>query len=138
MSKTLFLILTVLLTGCTAGGTLHRPIADDLNSERANGFLNPEIQMFFGKSEISGKNLGTYTANKRTNGSNKTPEDACQIAFLSAIKSLQNRAVKQGGNAVTNIHSYYKNVPQWSDTTYRCEDGHIVTAVTLRGTVIKM
>lgn len=136
--KKLFLTTAVLLTGCTAGGTLQRPIVDDLYSERADGFLNPEIKMFFGKSDITGKNLGTYIANKRTNGSNKTPEEACQIAFLSAVKSLQNRAVKEGGNAVTNIHSYYKGVPQWSDATYRCEDGHIISAVTLRGTVIKM
>lgn len=138
MKKISLLSLTVLLTACTAGGTLHRPIADDLYSERAQGFLNPEIKMFFGKSNIKGKDLGTYTANRRTNGSNKTPEEACQIAFLSAVKSLQDRAVQEGGNAVINIHSFYKKVPQWSDITYRCEDGHVATAVTLRGTVIKM
>lgn len=138
MNKTLFLFVGFLLTGCTAAGTLYRPITDDLNSARAYDFLNPEIKMYFGKSEIKGKNLGTYTANKRTNSSNKPSYEACQIAFLSAVKSLQNRAVKEGGNAVVNIHSYYKGVPQWSDTTYRCEDGHVATAVTLRGTVIKM
>ncbi|MBR4806585.1 MAG: hypothetical protein IKZ64_02060, partial [Alphaproteobacteria bacterium] len=69
MKRILLLIVGILLTGCTAAGTLYRPITDDLNSERAYDFLNPEIQMFFGKSEINGKDLGTYTANKRTNSS---------------------------------------------------------------------
>ncbi|MBO7066805.1 MAG: excinuclease ABC subunit A, partial [Alphaproteobacteria bacterium] len=73
----------------------------------------------------------------KTNSSNKDASEACQIAFLSAVKSLQDRAVREGGNAVVNIHSFYNKIPEWSDTTYHCEDGHLMSGVALRGTVIK-
>ncbi len=137
MKKLSLLCLSGLVAACNAGGTLNQPIARDLYSERAIGFLNPEIELSFGRAEIIGREIGTFTANRRTNGSNKNSDTACQIAFLSAVKSLQERAVTEGGNAVVNIHSYYKGVPEWSQNTYHCEDGHIITAVTLRGTIVK-
>lgn len=114
-----------------------RPIHEDLHSARADGFLNPEIELSFGKSEIKGRNLGTWVSNKKTNSTNKTAAEACQIAFLSAVKSLQDRAVREGGNAVTNIHSFYDKVPEWSTTEYRCKDGYLMSGVALRGTVVK-
>ena len=125
------------LAACSAAGPIMRPIHEDLHSARADGFLNPSIELSFGKSEITGKNLGTWVSNKKTNSSNKTAEEACQIAFLSAVKSLQDRAVHEGGNAVTNIHSFYDKVPEWSTTEYRCKDGHLMSGVALRGTVVK-
>ena len=99
--------------------------------------LNPEIGLQFGKQDIKGKKLGTFVSNMKTNASNKYAEESCRIAFLSAVKSLQYRAEKEGGNAVVNIHSYYKKVPSWSDTTYHCEDGNLMSGVALRGTVVK-
>ena len=136
--KTLISLLSVgTLAACSAAGPIMRPIHEDLNSARADGFLNPSIELSFGKSEITGKNLGTWVSNKKTNSVNKDASTACQIAFLSAVKSLQDRAVREGGNAVTNIHSFYDKVPEWSETTYRCKDGHLMSGVALRGTVIK-
>lgn len=139
MKRILLLTSITLLAACNGAGTVYRPIEEDLNSERAQGFLNPEVQVSFGKSErVNGKKLMTYIANRRTNGSNKDAAEACQIAFLSAVKSLQDRAVKMGADAVVDIHSFYKRVPEWSTETYRCEDGNMVTAVTLQGTITKM
>ena len=136
MKKYLLLLCTCLLCGCGAG-SLDRPIQEDLNSELASNTLNPEIQLSFGKHDITGKNLGTYVSNKKTYSPSKGSAYACQVAFLSAVKSLQDRAEKEGGNAVVNIHSYYKKVPKWSDTTYYCQDGAYLTGVALRGTVVK-
>lgn len=137
MKPIISLMVVGTLAACSAQGPIMRPIDEDLHSARADGFLNPEIDLYFGKSQVEGKNLGTYVSNKKTNSTNKTAEEACQIAFLSAVKSLQDRAVRQGGNAVTNIHSFYNKVPEWSDTMYRCKDGHMMSGVALRGTVIK-
>lgn len=137
MKRIISLVTLGTLTACSAAGPIMRPIHEDLHSARADGFLNPEIELSFGKSEIKGKNLGTWVSNKKTNSTNKTAAVACQIAFLSAVKSLQDRAVREGGNAVTNIHSFYDKVPEWSTTEYRCKDGHLMSGVALRGTVVR-
>ena len=136
MKKILPICSLLFLCACGAG-SLERPIQNDLNSELAKKTLNPEISLQFGKHDIKGKNLGTFVSNRKTNASNKHAEESCKIAFLSAVKSLQSRAVKEGGNAVVNIHSYYNKVPNWSDTTYNCEDGNLMSGVALRGTVVK-
>lgn len=137
MKPIISLLVLGALAACSAQGPIMRPIDEDLTSAKAEGFLNPEIDLYFGKSQIKGRDLGTYVSNKKTNSSNKTAEEACQIAFLSAVKSLQDRAVREGGNAVVNIHSFYEKVPEWSATEYRCKDGHLMSGVALRGTVIK-
>ena len=137
MKPIISLLVLGALAACSAQGPIMRPIDEDLSSAKAEGFLNPEIDLYFGKSQIKGRDLGTYVSNKKTNSSNKTAEEACQIAFLSAVKSLQDRAVREGGNAVVNIHSFYEKVPEWSATEYRCKDGHLMSGVALRGTVIK-
>ena len=138
MKKTIFILAAFLLSGCMFGaGKVERPIQDDLDSELAQRVLNPEIKLFFGEQDIKGENLGTYVSNKKTYSPTKSTKTACKVAFLSALKSLQARAVKEGGNAVTKIHSYYGKVPEWSDTVYRCKDGWYLTGVALRGTVVK-
>lgn len=137
MKKLLFIPIAAALAACSAQGPMQRPIYEDLNSERAAGVLNPEIALSFGRGTVVGQDLGTYVSNKKTNSSNKSAAEACQIAFLSAVRALQSRAESEGGNAVVNIHSYYKKVPEWSSTTYHCEDGHLMSGVALRGTVVK-
>ena len=137
MKPILSLVVLGTLAACSAQGPIMRPIDEDLHSARAEGFLNPEIDLYFGKTQVKGKTLGTWVSNKKTNSSNKTAEEACQIAFLSAVKSLQDRAVREGGNAVKDIHSFYDKIPEWSTTEYRCKDGHLMSGVALRGTVIK-
>jgi hypothetical protein len=46
--------------------------------------------------------------------------------------------LREGGNAVTNIHSVYKNAPFNSDSEYECGAGAIMGGVALRGTVVKL
>lgn len=137
MKPVLSIFVLGILAACSAEGPILRPIDEDLYSARADGFLNPDIDLYFGKSQVKGTKLGTYVSNKKTNASNKNASSACQITFLSAVKSLQDRAVREGGNAVVDIHSFYNKVPEWSDVTYRCKDGHLMSGVALRGTVIK-
>ena len=137
MKPIISILALATLAACSAAGPIQKSIKDDLNSPRANGFLNPDVALYFGKTDVPGQDLGTYVSNKKTNSSNKDASEACQIAFLSAVKSLQDRAVREGGNAVVNIHSFYNKIPEWSDTTYHCEDGHLMSGVALRGTVIK-
>jgi hypothetical protein len=84
------------------------------------------------------KDLGTFTANKRTNAFNKSDEAACQIAFLSAVISLQSRAQQLGGDAVVDIRSITRNQELVSATQYRCVAGTTVANVALSGRVVKL
>ena len=52
--------------------------------------------------------------------------------------SLKKRAVDMGGNAVVNIHSFYRKNVVKSSTEFECGAGAFVAGVTLKGTVVKL
>lgn len=119
---------------------LKMPIAAAMETEDAKAKLGQDVKFFFGSqsSPKPSQTLGAYTSNKKTNFANKSDEEGCKIAFLSAMIALKDRALREGGNAVTNIHSIYKNEPFTSDTEYECGAGKIMGGVALRGTVVKL
>ena len=84
------------------------------------------------------KRLGTYISNRKTNALNKSDKVACEWVFLSAILSLQKRALREGGNAVVNIRSYYKRQTVSSRTEYMCGTGTFVAGVTFQGDVVRL
>jgi hypothetical protein len=102
--------------------------------------LDPGIQLYFGRQKTPAveKSIGEWTSNKKTNASNKPDQEACEIAFVSAAYSLQERAKKEGGNAVINIKSVYKNDNVESASEYLCGAGTIMAGVALRGTVVTL
>ncbi|MDM3869861.1 excinuclease ATPase subunit [Porticoccus sp. W117] len=115
------------------------PLDDALNTPAAQEKLNQGIKFYFGDKNLPAvaKDLGTYTANKKTNAFGKSDKKACEWAFLSAMLSMQNRAVNEGGDAVI-IHSYYKKNTVKSSTEYECGAGAIMAGVTLVGKVVKL
>ncbi|MGH0035896.1 MAG: hypothetical protein ACQGVK_12795 [Myxococcota bacterium] len=84
------------------------------------------------------ESLGVFKANRATNAFNKSDEQACSIAFVSALLALQARAKKQGGNAVVDIRSLTNLDNLESPTQFRCTAGNIVAKVVLEGRVVKM
>lgn len=68
----------------------------------------------------------------------KSDQKACQWAFLSAMATLQDRAIKEGGNAVVNIHSYYYKKTFSSSTEFECGAGTVMSGVTMVGDVVKL
>ena len=100
--------------------------------------VDPDIKLYFGgqKTPAVAKRIGEWTASRRTNAANKSDEEACTIAFISAIAALQERARKEGGNAVININSSYKEENSASPTEFICGAGKIMAAVSLKGTVV--
>src|SRR5919197_1271899 len=100
--------------------------------------LDPSIKLFFGaqKTPAVVKKIGEWTSNKKTNAANKSDQEACEVAFISAVVSLQDRARREGGNAVVNITSVYKNEPFTSPKEYMCGAGTFMAGVALRGTVV--
>ncbi len=119
---------------------LRLPLKDAMESDDAKSKLGTEVKFFFGTTAHpeAKATLGTYTSNKKTNFANKSDKEGCEWAFLSAMLSLKQRALAEGGNAVINIQSYYKKNEFSSATEYECHAGAIVGGVTLRGTVVKL
>jgi uncharacterized protein YbjQ (UPF0145 family) len=109
-----------------------------MSTDEAKSKLSQGIKFFFGKQKSPSvrREIGTFVANRKTNASNKSDERACQWAFLSAMISLQQRAVREGGNAVIKIHSYYKKNTDIDSTKFECGAGTFVAGVALRGTVV--
>jgi uncharacterized protein YbjQ (UPF0145 family) len=120
---------------------LMLPVTDGMErGKTTKDRIDAEIPVYFGKQKARAveRKLGEFTANRKTNATNKTDKEACEIAFVSAIVSLQQRARREGGNAVVNVASVYKNENRESNTEYLCGAGTFVSGVALRGTVVKL
>jgi len=117
---------------------LKFPLADVLGSAEAKKTLDPGVQLYFGKQPYAepARRMSSATSNKKTNFFNKTDQEGCNWVFLSAVKGLQEFARKNGGNAVVNIVSMYKNQEFSSETHYECGAGTFVGGVALRGEAV--
>ena len=115
-------------------------IAEAMNNEEAKAKLDSDVRFYFGKQRhpIVLKRHGEFMSNKKTNAFNKTDKRACEWAFLSAMISFQERVRRQGGNAVINLRSYYKENLISSTTEYECGAGAIIAGVTFLGDVVTL
>lgn len=84
------------------------------------------------------KDYGVFTANRRTNAFGKSDEEACKIAFLSAVIALQQRANELGGTAVVDVKSITKHDDLTSASKYRCAAGGVIANVVLTGRVVRI
>ncbi|MFC2491052.1 MAG: excinuclease ABC subunit A [Campylobacter curvus] len=110
---------------------------DFLNSPKAKEVLDPNVKLSFGsggKGKILKQGL---TANKKTNAFNKSDQEACEWAMLSALRTFQDRAIKEGGSKVINLTGYYKKQPFDSKTQFQCGAGALMAGVTLKGDIAK-
>jgi hypothetical protein len=83
------------------------------------------------------RDLGVYKSNRSTNAFAKSDEEACRVAFLSALISLQDRVRAEGGDAVVDVKSVTKHRDLESATSFRCAAGNVVANVALSGRVVK-
>jgi len=102
--------------------------------------VDRDIPLYFAGQPHPGvaKSLGEFSTNKKTNALGKSDQQACQHVFLSAVLELQGRARKEGGNAVINIKSNYRNVERESATQFTCGAGAVVAGVALKGEVVTL
>lgn len=91
-----------------------------------------------GQSPAVVSRLGGDVSNRKTNAANKSDEEACRWAALTALKALQEGARQRGANAVVDIVSYYKKNEFRSKTNYECYVGAVVAGVALKGTYAKV
>ncbi len=116
------------------------PINELMASQAYIDKLNKGVGFYFGEQSTPSvlKNLGNFTTNKKTNAFNKSDEVACRHVLLSALMALQDRALREGGNAVINIVSYYKNSVHSSTTELECHAGGIMAGAALKGDAVKL
>ena len=117
---------------------LDLAVSDALASPSAALRSDVSTYMAGQKHPAVARRIGEWKANRRTNAFNKSDSDACAIAYLSALASLQERAKKEGGNAVIEIRSITRNEELSSATQYRCAAGNVVANVALKGTVVEL
>jgi len=119
---------------------LKFPIADVLSSEDSKAKLSGKVEFFFGDEDYgtTEKDYGSFTSNKKTNAFNKSDKVACERAMLSSLISLDRRALKEGGNAVVEITSVYRNQTFKSNSEYECGAGAILAGVALSGKVVQI
>ena len=115
-------------------------INEALSTREGKTQLDPGVKLYFAnqahpKAEVS---LGTWVTNKKFPLLNKPPKAVCEYTFIDALQELQRRALKEGGNAVVGIESYYKKMARPSTDKYMCGVGYVAIGVALRGTVIKV
>lgn len=134
-------LLMIVSSAVDARDTIVRvSVEEAMTTQDAKVKLDVGVRFFFGDqkhAEIVTR-IGTYTANKKTNAFNKSDQEACKWAFLSAMISLQDRAIAEGGNAVVNIRSFYKKRDFTSATEFECGAGAMVAGVALVGDVVKL
>lgn len=113
-------------------------IGDALTTTAAKEKLDPTIKLYFGdqKHPKISKEHGEWKTNKKTNGVNKSDREACEWVFLTAILEMQERARKEGGNALVNIKSNYRNIERGSETEYMCGSGALMSGVALKGRAV--
>lgn len=148
MKRTTGTIVAIVAMGCmtyaSAKGRddhIKLPIQGALEKGQSyKDTVGSDIKMFWGtqKTPAVDRKMGEFTSNKKTNAANKSDQEACDLAFISAVIGLQQRARKEGGNAVVNIHSVYKGEDSNSPTEFICGAGKIMAGVALRGTVVKL
>jgi len=119
---------------------LRLPIADALGTADAKARLDSGVKLFFGDQEHPkpARSFGTVTTNKKTNFFNKSDKEGCEWTFLSAMLSLQERARRDGGDAVINIKSIYRGGNLSSATEYECGAGALMGGVSFQGEVVKL
>jgi hypothetical protein len=115
-------------------------IESALAAPDAKAMLNKGIQFYFGDMAHpeAASSFGVFTSSKKANGFGKADVPACERAFLSAMLSFQDRALREGGDAVVKLTSYYRHNSVNSSTEYECGTGATMVGVAFQGEVVKL
>lgn len=116
------------------------PIESLLKSSKAKEVLLDDIALYFGEQPHpkATETYGEVMSNKKTNAFMKSESEACEWVMLSALIALQERAKREGMDAVVNIQSFYKKREFISTSEFECGAGNLIAGVTLKGTLVKL
>jgi uncharacterized protein YbjQ (UPF0145 family) len=113
-------------------------IDDVMTSVRAKEALQDDITFAYAGQEYtaSANILLEATALQTINGFLKSDRNACELAFIAAMKELKSIAVAKGGNALVDIRSSLSaDSVEREDGAYGCISKTTVAEVSLTGSV---
>lgn len=141
MKKTMLLMIlsTLPMTVLARDEVGDYSVEEAMAIEKISSAIGEGVSFYFAGQDHPQvtKTFGEFQSNKKTNAFGKSDKQACQWAFASAMKSLRQRATREGGNAVINIRSNYKGNLTSSSTSFKCGAGNIIAGVALVGDVVK-
>ena len=132
-------LMTTILTVEARETIAEFDLASALQSAGQENLL--DIDLYFADQKhpkVERRISKNVTTSKKTNAFGKSDETACNRALLSALIALQNRASKDGGNAVINIRSNFKHNEFASKTKFQCGAGNVIAGVALKGDTVKL
>jgi len=142
MKKFIILIPLLLTSMCSIArdDVTDYLIEEAMQIPKISSAIGSEVKFYFAGQEHNQveQKIGEFKSNKKTNAFGISDKEACQWVFASAMKSLHQRAIKEGGNAVINIRSNYKGTISSSPTTFKCGAGAIMAGVALIGDIVKL
>jgi hypothetical protein len=138
-------IVAIAATACAGGTARDEHLRFPIQAALEKGYsyrtkIELDVRLYFGDQETPPvvKRMATFSANTKSNAVGKPDQEACDIAFLSAVADLQQSARQEGGDAVVDIKSIYRGENSASQREYVCGAGTIMVGVTLEGTVVKL
>ena len=119
---------------------LNFPIEQAMKNGEVLAAINKNVALYWGAqpTPATAQTYGNFKTSKRTTSLGKSQQDACEWALASALIALQDRALREGGNAVVNIQSNINNHPTSSQTHYSCLVGSVMVNVALTGNAVKL
>jgi hypothetical protein len=140
-SKAIAMLGAALLCGAAAASKLETfPVDHALAPEAAAQKLRHSVRLFWGAQPYPQpeRDVGSFRADEASNSTNKSDQDACDRALLSALIFLQASAEDHGANAVVAIHPISARQQPIPAGQYACDAGGIAARVMLRGRVVKL
>lgn len=115
------------------------PIEEVVESELARERLF-DVPFYFHDEEhpAVARRISTDTAHRSTRGVFRSDRSGCRVAFLSALRVLQERARAAGADAVIEIKSVTMDQELASATEYRCVAGTTIVRVGLEGVLVEL
>lgn len=145
MKRKIFLFIPLILfyfvsTASAADSLLSFPIDKAMQNGEVLSALRKNVAIYWGDQLTPSivQNYGEFKTSKRTNGLTKPKQEACEWALASALVALQDRALREGANALINIQSNINNNPTSSTTHFNCLAGNVMVNVALSGTAVKL
>lgn len=129
------------ITSAMAADTMvNVSIQDALGDSKVKEVLDSEVAMYWGDQQHPAveKEFGEFKTSQRSNAFRKPREGACHWALASSLKVLQQRARREGGDAIINIQSNIQNKTFSSETEFECLAGSMMVNVAVKGTVVKL
>ena len=128
------------LSALARNEVLNFSIEEALASSEFSELVGSDVTFYFGSRSYPEpkQTFGTFGSNKKTNSFKKSDQGACRRALYSALISLRDRALAEGGDAVIKIVSNYKGRQFSSEKEFQCGAGSFVSGVALRGQVVRL